>query len=375
MKIYCLLLDTFPYNNNLISHLKNKGFTQLHTISQCATHSTLISMFTGRSGTDLLPDTGIAYRAEEKYQKDGHINFPFKDLYIFNRLHNLGWEIKFYIPNMLLKINEKDEGSITAHVAHSDEQYKYERIAVYDNKEWTNQLCTNTILRPGILYNKYIKNEKEALHKLQQATERNQFIFAQYHHYSMAVKTKFNINKTMDETNRVLDTWNFDEKDAIFWIFSDHDNFKSFNARCQPNAFGNWSLVKDNTPDPLVIRSKYVSLQDFYPTILQRLGIGFVRMKEGVQSIENKLDTQRVFFVEDARLAIDKYKIVSFVACKFIGWKKGVARKLRSLTYCKSNGKYFSYELDLVTRKVVELDFKDVDLMLNLKKKYSKFIP
>jgi len=94
MKIYAMNLDMVPYHKELFSLFKEKNFTPITEITQCATHTTLISMFTGKSSTDLL-DNGIGYRTELKHQKDGHISFPFRDSFIFNILYKYGWDVKF----------------------------------------------------------------------------------------------------------------------------------------------------------------------------------------------------------------------------------------------------------------------------------------
>jgi hypothetical protein len=375
MKIYCFNIDTTPYNARLNAFFNSKGLTQLHSISQCATHTTLVSMLTGKASTELLPETGVAYRTELKYQKDGHIDFPFKDEFIFNQLYNKGWEVKFYIPCMLARINSKDEGSFTAHVAHTGDYYKYERIPVYRRKEWTCPLCIETTMTPGKHYDTFVKEEKAAVNKIQQPSKKNQFYYAQYVHYSIVVKTKKNPNIAIDAVLELLENWNFDEPDSFFWIFNDHGNCKKFDYQCQRDAFGGWSVVKDNTSKPLEIKSKYVSLQDFYPTILKKVGMDYSKMKDGVQSIDEPFDKDRVYFVEDARLAVDKFKVTTFIACKYVGWdKRGrEATALRSVTYFKPKKQYFSFEMNLKNRKARPAPM-DESLKTQLNERYQKYL-
>jgi len=324
-------------------------------------------MFTGKLSTELI-EGGIGYRTELKYQKDGHIDWPFKDDFIFNILYRQGWSVKLYVPCCPLITDDGHEGSFTEHLAHNDKTYKYERITIYEGNRWTESLCRKAILESNAVSKRFYENEARMVKKIQQPAQQNQFWYVQYHHYNMAVKTGSGVEMAIKGFMQILNNWDFNEKGALFWVFSDHGNFHKFDYKCQPNAYNVWALVRDNTHSPLNIQTEYISIMDFYPTLLKKVGIKCPGLQNAV-SIEKARDSHRVYFIEDGRLNLDIYKPITFVACKFID-----RFSLKAVSYFQPRKEYFCYKQDMKTRTITELKTIDVELKRKLKGKYPWII-
>ena len=108
---------------------------------------------------------------------------------------------------------------------------------------------------------------------------------------------------------------------------------------------------------------------DFYPTILKKLGIKYPGLQNAI-SIEEARKDNRIYFIEDARLGMNIYKPITFVACKFTN---GLS-SLKAVSYFMPRKIYFCYEQNLKTRKITELKTIDAELKERLKEKYSWII-
>ena len=67
MKIYCLLLDAFPYNDQFEKLAQEKGLTFLTQIGHSHTKPTITSMLTGRTPLDIMPK-GVGYHSLEDHE-------------------------------------------------------------------------------------------------------------------------------------------------------------------------------------------------------------------------------------------------------------------------------------------------------------------
>jgi len=360
LKIYCILLDTTPLDSPLRNFFIQRKFKQLNQIANCYTTSTIISMFTSKLSTDLM-EGGIGSHSWQVYiQKEtGGVRWPFEEKeYITNLLHRKGWNIEFHTPNTPSNI------SCISYTVTSDRRYK-----------WTsceNEIVELEILQDGQIAKNHFKKEKKHIERMQlEPNDKNKFYFVHYYYYHTALIKKQNAAAAVQKQIKILDCWNFNESNSLFWIFQDHGNFRKFNKYCAPNAFFTWVQFKDNSINSLQTETNFISIRDFYPTILKKLKINYKGNNVESKSIDEKQSNERVYFSEDNR-SEEKIntRIMTFMASKFVHWKKQPTT-LRSVTYYMPNKKFFCYELDLKTEKISQIEIIDNHLKSCLIQRYS----
>ncbi len=342
MKIYNILLDTYPEDPEMMSFLQQQGFHKVNHITNCFTLTSYMSMLTSEMPSDLEKD-GIGYSTQERYWKENRaVKWPFADKYIMNILANNGWDIEIHLP---------EGGSIKdwfLFTVVNDDRYQ---ITTIEDKEIVRQLSRN-----DNTFMQHVAKEKEYVRKMQKTKfDRDTFYLIKYSYLHSAIfhgKTnQFPLIK--QQQLELMKTWNFEEEDALFWIFSDHDSWKNFDYRGQPNAFYRWAQIRDNTLQPLQIKSNYIAIGDFYNTILDKLDIDYDSNKESY-SITCEQDQDRIYYMEDSRLAVELWKSTTFTSCQFIDWIDSIPNKLISVSFHMLNKTHYYYIMDLNTQKVEE---------------------
>ncbi len=362
MKIYCILLDATPENSKSIHFFDDRHFQRLHQISNCFTITSLVSMLTSYMPSDLIKG-GIGYNSNRNYwRENGQVHWPFEDKYILSILKDHKWDIEIHVPIRQHYRQWFLESVSSRYKVTSVENRKMNLKEMYRCWSLDNEMLNDHILE-----------EKSYIKKIQSEDVKNKFyLFAyNYYHFPACQELDHLCPMMMEKQLNVLSSWDFDEEDALFWIFSDHDCGLNFDYKCQPIAFNMWAQVKDNTKYPLCIESRYTSIRDFAPTVLRKLGISH-KCGDETYSIEMNQDSDRIYYVEDSRMANERWKSVTFVACKFGDWVNGVPRRLVSVSYC--NKVYYCYELNLADGKYVELKEVDESLKSNLMARFKKLI-
>lgn len=355
MKIYCIILDTTPEEHKLRDFFDKKNFERCDQISNCFTTTSVISLLTGKLPSELLKD-GLGGYLWQSYVKGGRIIWPFENQYISNTLYENGWDIEFHIPEFTLR-----DTSIPLTVT-SNQNYKWTTVE--------NETIERSLLLKGKIAEEHFKKEREYVNKTQQLTHKNQFYLFHYHYYHAALIHGHSVDSAIEEQLKILNVWDFNEPNALFWIFQDHGNFHNFDYTCSPAGFHTWIRIKDNTENPLKINSHYVSINDFYSTILSKLKIEYNNPSESI-SLEKDQNKDRIYFVEDSRVSTDKYKSTTAVACEFKEWRGNRPSILNAVSYYKLKNRYYAFVKNLETKQIVTKDSIDIHLKERLNKKFS----
>jgi len=178
---------------------------------------------------------------------------------------------------------------------------------------------------------------------------------------------------------QLINEWDTKEPNSIFWFFGDH-GYPSLNMRVpQVDSYLSWVLFKDNAKQRSINPvSNVISIRDFSPTILDKLGYSYDKIGETC-SIQDLVDKDRVYFVEDGRLKFNKKKSTSAIACKVVKWKDDLPRKILQVGYF-INKRRFYYSLNILDKdgffkKSTELEISDKiyrSELLYLKEKVKK---
>ena len=359
MKIYCILIDTLHETPEIKKFFGGRNFTDITQISNCSTLPSLLSLFTGKLPSDLI-DRGIGYHSWKKYQKmDGSgILWPFHNEFMFKDLYENDWDVELHFPDgrdwwCWLELISDPKVQIT-----SVESHDIEEDILY---------CLD-----GDIVRDHFKKEKEYIQSIQTSQINNKFHFVRYGYYHIALcapKKYKNSNIesiTIDQHMDLLNSWDFDEPDSLFWVFQDHGNWKSVTHKAEPSSFYTWAKVKDNTQQPLSIESKYISICDFVSIVLKKAGI-----EKGDSVLDNPVDKNRIYYVDDSRAADNLYRTTTYIACKFIDWVGEQSSKLLSISYNNTKGLYYSFIYDIKKKEYTELEQIDESLKQSLIQRFK----
>jgi hypothetical protein len=351
MKIYCLLLDAFPYNDEFEKLCQEKGLTFLTQISHSHTKPTLLSMLTGKNPLD-LSSKGLGYHALEdpdnccEWRKDRNRSLIdiFKDKnYVVHNNNRIGMFCRDILALSCegVSINSDHTQSLENGDYYLDAIKEVER---YNHVRLTESNPNSNGSFSGFAYpdqcNGWYNNEKEKIRALQESDE-DIFYLHQSHHWGSThgvgwspptVSKEHAISHTMEW----LSNWDFDESDSLFWIFCDHGVIKpNENPKIYPNSYMSWALVKDNTANPFSIGRHLIHPTDFYATILKKLGISISDLGRS-SSIDNPLDLERIYFSEDSRVWVNPMYTTSFSTLKVKDTNtEGCPNEILQATYLK----------------------------------------
>jgi hypothetical protein len=211
----------------------------------------------------------------------------------------------------------------------------------------TTEISKDFILRQSKFMNECYEDEIKYIHDIQAARpSRNtvHFICWDQFHYDIISQDVPNGHKEghapEDRFQELISQFDFNEPDALFWIFTDHGDWGFGNLRYgypEPANYLTWACVKDNTADPLQINSRYISIRDFYPTMVNKFGLTEAPVPDwcGRFPITRPQDRDRILFVEDGRENIDSLHCTSAVACRFVDWIDDVPQGVLQVAYHK----------------------------------------
>ncbi|KKN82795.1 hypothetical protein LCGC14_0306190 [marine sediment metagenome] len=346
MKIFFILNDSVPYGSLLDNYFDGKGFTKLTQISNCFTTTSVVSLLTGKMPSDLVPG-GIAYHTHYRYKTDGIIDYPWKHRLLLKKLYDKGWIVYinnaswFYLTicadNYICKSTSLDCG------LHKADEFKA-------TKEFTKILLTNTTEN-----NAFYSRNKRYIQAAQKDVDVNEFYFIKNLQYHQALATGESLKVAIERIKLNLDYIDFDAPDSIFYIFSDHDNFLEIDKLCRPPNCLTTGFIKDNTRKTFN-EFPYINISDMFNYILTKK-----------LPAENR---NRIYFAEDARVHIDPENSTTAVACKFIDWDNGMARKLLQVSYFRPENKYYGFIYDLMFEKLIECPV-DTALKQELKERFE----
>ena len=353
MKIYCLLLDAFPYNDQFEKLAQEKGLTFLTQIGHSHTKPTITSMLTGRTPLDIMPK-GVGYHSLEdhenfcEWRKDKNISLvdilKDKNYIVQNNNRNgmfcrdiLGFSCEGVAINPN-HVQALENGDYYFDAIKEIERYSHVRLSE-SNPDSNGSF-------KGFSYPDKCKawydNEKEKIKALQESDENILYIH-QSHHWGAThgvgwspptVSKEHAIHHTMDW----LSNWDFDEPDSLFWIFCDHGVIHpNENPTIYPNSYMSWALVKDNTANPLSIGRHIIHPTDFYATVLKKIEAENFDLGRS-SAIDNPLDLERIYISEDARGWVNHMYTTSFSALKVKNTNtEGYPNEILQATHFKSD--------------------------------------
>ena len=331
MKIYIILNDSVPYDTDL----GLKKFKHLTQISHCFTNTSVISMLTGKMPSD-LEEGGIGYHTQFENKTNGIVDYSWKDQLLISQLSKKGWDINFH-NSAWFYLTICDDPFIKK--SHSLPCELDKEADFKGTKKYTK------VLESPEFYAK----EKAFIEKIQSdKSKKNQFYFIKNCQYHQALIAKTDTNKAVDNIKQVLSYFNFDEPNALFWIFSDHSDFTKIDKLCQAPSFLTDVYVRGNNYKINLFGNNRINIDEFN-SIIKRENIHFTR----------------IFFVEDARCDIDPLNSTTAVACKFNG-----SDELEQVSYFKPENKYYGFKYNLVSKKIFPCR-PDSELAQAVKRRFS----
>lgn len=312
MKIYCALFDAMPFESDLMNVCENRSIDFHHQVSNCYTTTSVLSLLTALLPSQIV-DGGVGYHTPEELIKNGKL---WNDFILFDKLKKDEW--KFFAHNstwledtIFNKFKLERSTSLPSGVEN-------EIAGVWGKPETENLLC---VIDDNSL--EMQSREIEHIRKIQssKSTNKHEFHFLIYHHYHAAI-TKGLQGRDVPKkfTREIIEAWDFEEEDAIFWFFADHGDFTKIDKfSSPPHAWTTWAITRDNVRN-IKSERKLISVLDFIPSLSGVLGIEIPNSIG--ESIYEKNNPDRIFLIEDSRAMFDLFKSTTAAAISCKEWDK-----------------------------------------------------
>ena len=351
-KFYCLLIDCTPFFDFIQDMGKKNNFTFLHHLSAGSTSNTLFTMLTGTFPCAIIPN-GIGYLSHgDGDALNGHANKISLEAYKkrngyyddWKWLKNENASLFHILNNNNCKVKLHNYGGFGRFVKAKLGGLKYnpEDLSEFKNIETTyshpkgiSEEFMNSY--GGFRYNsksnhlieEHFKLQKEYITNLQNNyKDENVFYIEDEHCYHDTAPDKINLIK------RYFNLWNFNEPDSVFFIFADHGNTQS---RLFPNEVNQvWAMIKDNRQNPLNFNNTFMASYDLFNTVLKVFNIKNTSPYPMLsKSLDNPLDKNRIFFIEDSRLKICNFESDTLNCFKIISWNGNIPKVMIQFTYIR----------------------------------------
>ena len=258
MKIYCILFDMVPRDEGIRDLIKSKGLHYGDFITNSWTATTLSSMFTGVTPSELFPNKGIGYEAGYKDASIMH-QILIDSKMIFNILPS-DWNIHIHSmgPTRGDTVPVRGLDDVSA-----DKEFRFV----------PDEICN---IHRGYYSYTYDEgnDEKKFISKVQKYDneKENHFIFLKYNDYHDA-KTDLAKLKALSLFKEIIGTIDFKEKNSLFWVFSDHGIFSEVDKWMKPpHSWLSWCSVTDNITKNIVTKD-VIYMTDFYNTVFNRINL------------------------------------------------------------------------------------------------------
>ncbi len=227
----------------------------------------------------------------------------------------------------------------------------------------------------------FLRREKTFIEKVQ-AGPANQLAHLNFQHYHDFVygfhhgveDKEDRLAQITDSTTSWLQAWDFNQTDALFFIFSDHGD--CVDRLTKPKDYLRWCYVKDTSTRPLTLSKSIVSGIDLFPTVLQQADIKTTESGDEVnahaESFDAPLNKARIYSLADVRywdehwasretefspeqkmfieqLDPERSRMMSATAIKIIDWdQEDQPKKLIQATYYRHSQSYYylTYDFD-----------------------------
>ena len=297
MKIYAILFDMVRKNVGMEDFIKAKGLHCADFITNSWTATTLSSMFSGVSPSELYPMKGIAY--EDTYKSKGAFEKQIADKkMIFNMLPN-DWKI--HIHSMGPTRGDK-------------ENFRFVPDEICSiNRDYITYPYIEDKVVGGLPQYQKRGDEYNFIQKMQKLSkDENHFIFLKYNHYHDA-KFDHERERWVESYKNIIKKIDFTEENSLFWLFSDHGLPNHIDVHMSPpDSWLSWCSVTDNITNKTVEKD-LIYMCDFKNTILNR-----VRDERLPNDVLDEVDSERIYVCEDGRTKEDSDNSTTVSAIKRI---------------------------------------------------------
>lgn len=304
-----------PITKCLIELAKINNLDVLRQIGKCYTLATLSSMLTGELTCDLL-EGGIGWNTWETYRNSNteELKLPWLSRMLPEIFRRAGWKIHIHNPDRYNKNIDTDSGNIYTNIPQS-----YGHFSLTCDEE-----------------RKFIQEQQNDKPK------QNTMYFFYYEHFHESILSHRDSKEAEECVYELISFWDFSEPDAIFWIFSDHGNWIEFGEQKYPTPINylTWVLFRDNIKPYIDVKSKFMSVRDFYATMVNKFKLDKAPLISDIYSIQEPQNRDRIYYVEDARSIIDIYHSTTAIACKFVDWEKGEPTGILQVVYYKPDDEF-----------------------------------
>ncbi len=387
LKIYCVLFDTMPLMEEMIRMAEINKMKRLAQVGGCFTVVSLLEMFTGKLPSDYAKHgIGHSYLNRYRKKKSKKIYVPWYKDFIMSKLKEQDWQIRVHD----LPTDNFVHGDISTDSWPGGCEKRYKIFKKYKNIREGGRTVDKLLLSDSKKSSEWHQREREFILSMQaEKPEKNTFYFIDYEHFHSLAgyrkgRSEKHVKKVTDRvTNKIMnlmDVWNFNESNSVFWFFSDH-GFPSEISRAaiipKANSYLSWVFLRDNISVNNLndTNSGIISIRDFSPSIMKKFNYSINKINEN-NSILNDLDKDRIYFIEDGRKGVDENNSTTAVVCKVIEWYNNRPKKILQVGYF-SKEKRFQYDLNLfddrgIFRKSIKIKNREYDDILgNLKKELT----
>lgn len=304
MKIYCILCDAAPLTKGISSLAENTSSKILSKISNSFTLTSVMSMLTGKMPSD-IKEEGIGWYSASK-EVVAAKEQPWIEDVIFEKMPE--WDVCYQNATYVYQLLYGDD-RIEQCSAYPG-GIEVEKVSGWDD-------IHSVMIGSGEDTESFYEREKSFINRVQaKKSDKDQFYFVLYHQVHSSYSSGKNTQEALSRTEELLSYWDFYEEDSLFIVFSDHGDFRKIDSWCSsPHAWLTWALIKDNTSfDNTSVNKSLVSITDLYDLISSKV---FRCTSESISSTQDK---DRIYFTEDGRAHINKYRSTTASAIKATAW-------------------------------------------------------
>jgi hypothetical protein len=288
-------MDTVPRHGKIKDAFERKGITFSDHITCSSTVPTLITMFSGKTPTEMFGIGGVGH--SHSYGRFVEDKEKWNEEMIFHNftkspqnITGLNWTT--HIHSMPLTRGDGGKGD------YGSTSFKL----------LPDDICGRTDNMKFYEYN-VGGDESNFIKKMQDMTG-NHFIVLKFNHYHDSSRgTKLNYNGKSMESNPenivdmyvdMIDNMDFDEPESLFWIYADHGEPHNVGLMMPPpDSWLAWCGIKDNITNKKIDK-KIIGCDDFKNTVLNR-----IYNKNLPNDILEDVDMNRIYVREDGRSAVN----------------------------------------------------------------------
>jgi hypothetical protein len=365
MKVYCVLFDTMPFENDLIDFAERNSADFHHQVSNCYTTTSVLSLLSSLLPSQII-ENGVGYHTPERMIENGE---HWNDFILFDKLDREKWSM-FTHNSIWVKNNIFNKFDIerTTSLSCGDSG---EVGGVWGKRE-TEDLLTEINNESKLMQQREIEHVREIQKR---KTTKNEFHFIIYHHYhALVTKPGASRDAVFQHTRELMNAWDFNEENAAFWFFADHGDFTKIDEFCSPpHAWTTWAITKNNITKKRSSR-KLISILDFIPSLTD---VFDVKINGSLgQDIYHQDDLNRIFLFEDSRACVDLFRstTAAAVSCK-LRHHDGTPKIIEQTSFYLPTRDVVSMNFDYDSRSLCPGGITFKDDHLREMKKIFKWIP